>query len=153
MPESSDPQDVHTIAVTLSDIVAATELNRTSDDTAVLRLTPPFSGRMRARLHVERGGQYATDPAPVHVDPQALLDLDAPAYPRPADTEDKLRADPDVSYTVDRHRERHEAAVDAWRAELGGAVRDRAEITIPTGPTEVRVTVLDDTEQSSESGE
>lgn len=153
MSESSDPSDVHTIAVTLSDIVAAAELNRTSDDTAVLRLTPPFSGRMRARLHVERSSTYTIDPAPVHIDPQTLLGPDAPTYPRPADTEDELRADSDVTYTVERHHERHEAAVETWRTDLGEAIRERAEIETPAGPTDVRVTVLGDTERQHENAE
>jgi hypothetical protein len=54
--ESSDPILVRSIAVTSGDVVAALELNRTSDDEATLRVTPPFSARMRARLHVDRTG-------------------------------------------------------------------------------------------------
>jgi len=54
--ESSDPTLVRSIAVTSGDVVAALELNRTSDDEATLRITPPFSARMRARLHVDRSG-------------------------------------------------------------------------------------------------
>jgi len=43
-------------------------------------------------------------PQPLFIGPDRLVD-DPPAYPRPADTEDELRADPDSSYTVERHHE------------------------------------------------
>ena len=153
MSESSDPRDIHTIAVTLSDVVAAVELNRTSDDQAVLRITPPFSGRMRARLHVERGEEYDGDPEPVNVNPDTLLEPNAPAYPRPAETEDELRADPDETYTVERHHERHAVAVEAWRSRIGDAVCDQIAVETTDGPHELRVAVLDDTSTPSDTAE
>jgi len=121
--------------------VAAVETNCTTDREAVLRVTPPFSGRMRARLHVVHGETPAS-PRPIHVDPERLLGPDTPAYPRPADTEDELRADSDETYTVDRHREYHADRVAAWRGKLRESVRDRATIETPAGPTEVDVHLL-----------
>lgn len=143
VPDRTDPAAIESIAVSAQDLIAALEANRTTDRTAVLRVTPPFSGRMRARLHVDRG-DYDTDPRPLHVTPAALLAEDAPAYPRPADTEDELRADPDAEYTVDRHRDRHESAVAAWRSEVLDAVRDVATVETPSGSTTVAVNVLGD---------
>ncbi len=134
-----DPTVVRSIAVTVQDLVAAVETNRTSARRAVLRLTPPFSGRMRARLHVELDED---DPRTVHVPPSRLLDDDAPAYPRPAETEEQLRADPGVEYTVERHRQRHAGAIAEWRARLPSAVRDRAVLPTSAGPHEVAVTTL-----------
>jgi hypothetical protein len=136
-----DPTAVRSIAVTVQDLVAAVETNRTSSRRAVLRLTPPFSGRMRARLHVE---QADDDPRTVHVPPSRLLADDAPSYPRPAETEAALRATPGVEYTVERHRERHAEAVAEWRSRLPSAVRDRATIDTPAGPHAVAVTTLGD---------
>ncbi len=121
--------------------MAAVETNCTTDREAVLRVTPPFSGRMRARLHVVHG-KTAASPRPIHVDPERLLGPDTPAYPRPADTEDELRADPDETYTVDRHREYHADRVAAWRGKLRESVGDRATIETPAGPTEVDVHLL-----------
>lgn len=139
----ADPTAVESVAVTASDLVAALETNRTTGRTAVLRVTPPFSGRMRARLHVE-GDEAYDEPRPVHVPPRALVADDAPAYPTPAETEDALRADPDTEYTVDRHRDRHEAAAEEWRRELLGAVRDRATIETSAGSVTVDVSLLGD---------
>lgn len=139
----ADPTAIESVAVTASDLVAALETNRTTGRTAVLRVTPPFSGRMRARLHVE-GDEAYDEPRPVHVPPRALVADDAPAYPTPAETEDALRADPDTEYTVDRHRDRHEAAAEEWRRELLGAVRDRATIETSAGSVTVDVSLLGD---------
>lgn len=137
----SDPTAIRSLAVTGEDLVAAVETNRTTDREAVLRVTPPFSGRMRARLHVVHG-ERERSPRPVHVAPERLLGPDTPAYPRPADTEDELRADPDETYTVERHREYHADRVATWRVELAETVRDRATIETPDGPTEVDVHLL-----------
>jgi D-alanyl-D-alanine carboxypeptidase len=138
----ADPTEIGSLAVTGEDLVAAVETNRTTGREAVLRVTPPFSGRMRARLHLVQSAGTPTAPRPVHVDPDALLEPDAPTYPRPADTEDALRESGET-YTVDRHREYHADAVAAWRERLRGAVRNRATIRTPAGPTEVDVHVLD----------
>jgi hypothetical protein len=134
--ESSDPSAIRSVAVSREDLVAAVETNQTTDREAVLRVTPPFSGRMRARLHVPVDDEEAS-PEAIHLDPEALLTGEAPAYPRPADTEDALRADPDTEYTVERHRERHEQAVDEWRSTLGEHRRD----TVTLDGSEESVTV------------
>ncbi|MFC7133328.1 MULTISPECIES: hypothetical protein [Salinibaculum] len=140
-PAGSDPTAIRSIAVSVEDVVAAVETNRTSDREALLRVTPPFSGRMRARLHLKLHEDPSADEA-VTIDPDRLLTDDAPDYPRPAETEDALRRDPDAAYTVERHRTRHEAAVADWRAALPESIRDR--VTLPTagGPHAVDVYVL-----------
>lgn len=144
MPGSPDPTAVESIAVTATDLVSALETNRTTARTAVLRITPPFSARMRARLHIDRGEEYETTPRPLHVQPGELLDADAPALPRPGDTEDELRADPGAEYTVDRHRERHRNALEEWRSAVVEAVPDRVTVGTDAGPVTVDVAVLDD---------
>ncbi|WP_436909830.1 hypothetical protein [Halosimplex marinum] len=138
---SDDPRRIRTLAVSAEDVVAALEARIQRDRPVVLRATPPFSGRMRARLHVA-AGEYDGTPRPLHVDPAALLDDAAPSYPRPAETEDALRADPDAEYTVERHHDRHETAVATWRETVVDHVRDTATVETPRGPHEVDVTVL-----------
>jgi len=139
---SLDPTVIRSLAVTAEDVVAALETNLTSDREAVLRVTPPFSGRMRARLHLRQGDGANEPTGPVHVPPETLLEPDPPAYPRPADTEARLRDDSDREYTVERHRERHVEAVDAWRMDVRGAIRGRATLETHAGPVDVDVSVL-----------
>ncbi|MEF8787204.1 MAG: hypothetical protein V5A45_14840 [Haloarculaceae archaeon] len=142
MPNESDtPRAIKSIAVTGEDVVTAAETNRTSDRTAVLRVTPPYSGRMRARLHV-RLDDEVEEPAAVHIRPERLLADDTPAYPRPSETEDELRTDPDAAYTVEHHREYHEAAVREWRNEVKNAILDSVTLETNSGPHEVTVHVL-----------
>ncbi|WP_336002365.1 hypothetical protein [Halorientalis halophila] len=142
MSGGDDPTAIRSIAVRADDVVTALEATRRSGQDSVLRVTPPFSGRMRARLHRENASEYDEDPTPVHVDPRDLVADDAPAYPAPAETEDELRADPDEEYTRERHRERHTEAVGAWRESVADHVVDAVAIEAPSGPHEVDVTVL-----------
>jgi hypothetical protein len=140
VPESSDPTVVRAIAVTVDDVVTAVEA-RHNGRPAVLRLTPPFTGRMRARLHLDTT-EYERTPEPVHVDPRDLLTEDAPDFPTPAETEDELRADPDVEYTPERHHDRHTAAVDRWREAVRDHVADEVVTDTPDGPHRVAVNTL-----------
>lgn len=139
--ESPDPTAIRSLAVTVEDIVSALEMNRTSTERAVLRITPPFSGRMRARLHVEIDGEYDQQPRPIHVDPDALVE-DPPSYPRPADTEDELRSDSERTYSVERHHEYHTEAVERWRESVPAALKGRATIETRAGPTDVDLSYL-----------
>jgi len=87
---SDDPTTVRSVAVTREDVVRALELRERGGPRAVLRVTPPFSGRMRARLHVAgREGEYA-DPPPLHLPPDRLV-RDPPPLPRAADADEPLR--------------------------------------------------------------
>lgn len=140
--ESPDPTVVHTVVVAADDLTSALETNRASAEHAVLRITPPFSGRMRARLHVELDEAYEQTPEPVHIEPRKLVDESLPAYPRPADTEDELRADPEREYTVESHREYHASAVEQWREQIPDAVTATATVETPTGTTTVDVSLL-----------
>ncbi|WP_336135575.1 hypothetical protein [Natronomonas amylolytica] len=138
---SEDPSAIRAIAVTVDDVVAAIEANQRREAGAVLRVTPPFSGRMRARIHrAGTEGDYGT-PKPVHIQPSELVES-VPAFPSADDTEDEIRADPETEYSRAEHRKRHEAAVDEWRAAVRERLRERVTIETPEGPHEVRVAPL-----------
>lgn len=138
-----DPTAIRSLAVTAEDLVAALEANARRDAGAVLRVTPPFSGRMRARLHIAGAeGGYDGSPEPIHVDPGRLVADDAPPFPGVDETEDDLRADPDAEYTPERHRERHEARVETWRESVREYVRETATVETPAGPVTVAVALL-----------
>jgi hypothetical protein len=139
--ESNDPTRIRTLAVTAADAVSALEAREQRARPVVLRVTPPFSGRMRARLHVIADEDHEA-PEPLHVTPEALLEESAPTYPRPAGTEDELRADPDAEYTVERHHSRHQEAMATWRERVHDYFRDSVTIETPFGPHEVTLTIL-----------
>ncbi len=139
--ESDDPTVIGVLAVTTEDIVTAIEANERRGADAVLRVTPPFSGRMRARLHLDGAESEYDDPAPLHLEPDRFVGA-VPAFPSPDDTEDEIRSDPEVTYSPERHRERHEAAVEAWREEVREAVLDAVTVRTPSGGHDVRVATL-----------
>lgn len=139
MGSTDDPTDIRSLAVTVEDVVTALELTRSTPQYAVLRITPPFSGRMRARLHVVVDDR---DPETLHVEPERLVESDVPSYPTAVETGAALRADPAETYTVERHHERHVEAVEDWRDTVADAIRQRTTIQTPTGPHDVDVTAL-----------
>jgi hypothetical protein len=148
---SSDPSVVKSIAVTVEDVIAALEMNHTSEKQAVLRVTPPFSGRMRARLHVD-ATSYETEAQPLHIPPERLVEA-PPPYPRPADTEDALRNDPDETYTVDRHHERHTDAVAEWRDSVGKTITGHVTVTVDETQQTLSVTTLGEAPKSTQRDE
>jgi hypothetical protein len=141
--DDDDPARIRALAVTAEDLLAALEANARRDAGAVLRVTPPFSGRMRARLHLAGAeGGYGDSPQPLHVPPARLLDADAPAFPSVDETEDDLRSDPEVAYTPERHREHHERRVEHWRDAVRSHVRETATIETRAGDVTVDVSLL-----------
>lgn len=139
--ESDDPTVIRVLAVTTEDIVTALEANERQGADAVLRVTPPFSGRMRARLHLDGTESEYDEPAPLHVDPDRFVGS-IPPFPSPDDTEDEIRSDTETAYSPERHRKRHEAAVEAWRERVRKAVLNEATIGTAVGDHDVRVTTL-----------
>ena len=136
---SDDPTTVRSVAVTRDDVVRALELRERGGPRAVLRVTPPFAGRMRARLHVEgREGEY-DDPAPLHVAPERLV-RGPPPFPTVDEAEDALRAASE--YSLDRQRERHERAVEGWRRAVGERIVDETAVETAVGTHWVDVKTL-----------
>ena len=138
---SEDPTTVRSIAVSVDDVVTALEARQRSDRRTVLRVTPPFAGRMRARLHVV--GTTGTDDTvagPLHVHPEAFVGSDVPVVPSVDETEDALRSRGD--YSVDRHRSFHASAVESWRGTVRSALVDRVTLGTPDGPHTVEVKYL-----------
>ncbi|WP_158056139.1 hypothetical protein [Halorussus halophilus] len=141
----TDPRDVRSIAVTADDVVTAYEADRRSARSPVLRVTPPFSGRMRARLHVadsesRRTSDVDEETGAVHVSPTRLVDeTRIPDYPTPDDTEDAIRSNPDESFSVEHHHERQVEAVADWRATVADALVESVELRTVDGPHRVEV--------------
>ncbi len=134
-PESPDPTAIETVVITIEDLVTALEATLGTGREAVLRITPPFSGRMRARIHLAGADDY-DEPAPIHLDPTTLVEP-CPGYPTAAETAAELDS-PDDSYT-DRHEETHTERLAAWREAVRANIVDTAEINTPTGAVVVEV--------------
>ncbi|MGM0448801.1 MAG: hypothetical protein ACQERM_11220 [Methanobacteriota archaeon] len=145
------PDRIRSIAVHREDVANALEATLRSDRKVVLRATPPFSGRMRARLHaLDAGGGGGsggetdeTDadgsddpPAPLHIDPGDLVE-DVPPYPEPDET---AAEHPDVD--LETRRERHGEAVEAWRERVRERVGSSVEISVDGDEREVDVVAL-----------
>jgi hypothetical protein len=136
-----DPASIRSIAVTAEDVISAVEAAERGRERVVLRITPPFYGRMRARIHLEGGeGEYDGDVAPIHLGPEAFVDDDAPAYPDVDETEDRLRERGE--YDVETHREAHEAAVEEWRTALRQHVVDAVTLQTADGSHRIDVKLL-----------
>jgi hypothetical protein len=144
----ADPTAISVLAVTVDDVVSAIESNERRDAGAVLRVTPPFSGRMRARLHIRGTEDGYGEPAPLHVPPERFVGS-IPPFPTPDRTEDELRADPDATYSPERHRKRHRRAVEAWRKRLRESLQETATIPTPEGEHEVAVAPLGETDRDN----
>ena len=138
------PERIRSIAVHREDVANALEATLRSDREVVLRVTPPFSGRMRARLHSleETDGLSAETVdaeavSPIHIDPRDLVG-DTPAYPEADQTASEY---PDAD--VETRREQHAKAVTVWREEIRNSVVSSVAIDGSGGTGhEVNVTVL-----------
>jgi hypothetical protein len=126
------------MAVHVDDVATALETNLRSPERTLLRLTPPFAPRMRARLHRPVDGEYddRDDARPVHVDPTALVSA-VPPYPEPDETAEHL--DDGEAYSSEAHRRRHQRAVDEWRSEIADRFVDEVVLDTPNGPHRVAV--------------
>lgn len=149
--ESPDPRTVDVVVVHADDVVAALAATAQGRET-VLRVTPPFRRRQRARIHVpdradgrqsddsssaaseastDVGIEASTDAAPLLVPAAAFVDADAPSFPRAPETEPTPAESPE--YDVDEHFERHEDAVADWRETVREHFRDAVTVDGPSG--------------------
>ncbi len=136
-PGEGDPGAIRSIALSPEDAVDAYVYGRENPGDAVLRVTPPFHGRMRARIHVYRRDDTELTGA-VHLSPAAVIADDVVAdYP---DLESTLAgADADEA---DRLRERHAESVEAWRERAREAIVETVAIETDDGTNRVDVKTL-----------
>lgn len=117
----SDSETIRSLAVHQDDVVRAHEVTLRTTRSVVLRVTPPFTGRKRARIHEETvvsGADAVREQGksdPIHIEPAALLN-NVPSYPEPDDTV------PGETHDVESHHDKHEQAVASWRATIGDSI-------------------------------
>ncbi|OAQ54619.1 hypothetical protein HTG_03420 [Natrinema mahii] len=133
-----DPGAIRSIALSPEDAVDAYVYGRENPGDAVLRVTPPFHGRMRARIHVYRRDDAELTGA-VHLSPAAVIADDVAAdYP---DLESAL-ADADAdpgSDAAERLRERHADSVAAWRERAREAIVETVALETDEGSRRVEI--------------
>ncbi|WP_435552161.1 hypothetical protein [Natrinema sp. CGMCC1.2065] len=137
-PGEDDPRAIRSIALSPEDAVDAYVYGRENPGDAVLRVTPPFHGRMRARIHVYRRDDAELTGA-VHLSPAAVIADDVVAdYP---DLESALAdadADPD-SDAAERIRKRHAESVAAWRERAREAIVETVALETDEGSRRVEI--------------
>lgn len=143
--ETADPSIIESVAVHRKDIVRAYEMRAREQAPAVLRMTPPFSERMRGRLHIADRDPYTpgTENAPIHVPPAALVS-DPPTFPTPDATADQLRADADRTYTPETHHDFHSRQVAQWRAQIADSIVPQVVVSTAQGDRTISVVTLGD---------
>ena len=160
--ESEDPRTVDVLVVHADDVVAALAATAQGRET-VLRVTPPFRGRQRARIHVVENvdgaasapgdagtidgdseeGVEGTDARPARRPDgaDAADPLHVPADAFVADDAPSFPRAPDTEptpadspeYDVDEHFERHEDAVADWRTTVQESFVERTRVDAPGG--------------------
>lgn len=138
-PETADPSVIEYLVVTVEDVVTALEATLGTGRETVLRVTPPFSGRMRGRLHVADTAAPYEGPDPIHVDPRVLVEP-LPAYPTAADTAAEL--DSPAAVNTEQHQETHVETLADWRDTLRRSIADEATIDTAEGSITVAVRAL-----------
>ncbi|OIB55947.1 hypothetical protein [Natrialba sp. SSL1] len=159
-----DPAAIRSIAVSPADVVDAYAYTQENPGEAVLRITPPFHGRMRARIHVYRHDDAELTGA-VHVRPANVLESDVlEAYPAfdevaagggpagegrsegGADDADNAENETDSAIATDtgsaNRRKRHAEAVEEWQAQAREAILESVQIDTENGQRTVDVKSL-----------
>ncbi|SDR18470.1 hypothetical protein [Natronobacterium texcoconense] len=112
-----DPSAIRSIAISAEDAVDAYVYTQENPGEAVLRATPPFHGRMRARIHVYRIDDTHLTGA-VHISPDAVIADDVlDEYPKLEENLESVDED-----DAERLRKRHAEAVEQWRARASDAI-------------------------------
>jgi hypothetical protein len=131
--QADDPRAVDVLVVHAEDVVSALAATEQGRET-VLRVTPPFRRRQRARIHVPGdadghpggSGDGDADAAPLHVPARAFVADDAPGFPRATETEPAPAESSE--YDVDEHFDRHATAVEEWRETISTYFRDEVSV-------------------------
>ncbi|WP_222918114.1 hypothetical protein [Natrinema sp. SYSU A 869] len=137
--EDDDPSAIRSVALSPEDAVDAYVYSRENPGDAVLRVTPPFHGRMRARIHVYRVDDTELTGA-VHLSPAAVIADDVVAeYP---DLESALADADDDPAEADQIRERQAEAVEDWQARAREAIVDSVALETADGTHRVDLKTL-----------
>lgn len=144
MAKTTDPSRIRSIVVHASDVVSAYEAVIRNATAVVLRVTAPYHGRMRARLHRIDHESTTGKIENLDIDPRVLIDpVRVPAYPEPAETEELIQNDPAVEYSTAVHHDRHRELIKQWRSEAKDCIVNQFHTETHHGSHVIEVKVLD----------
>jgi len=145
---AGDPAVIRSLAVSAEDVVDAFVYTQLNPGHAVLRVTPPFHGRMRARLHVSREPGAETDA--IYIQPQQLLESSVvAAYPTlesvdgggesesVSASEPKSKSEPEPE--PETIRDTHQKALETWRERALESIVDKVTLETDTGKKQADV--------------
>lgn len=126
-PTSSDPTVIEVLIARHDDVLTAIESYNRGNKQTVLRVTPPFAVRMRARIHrilpnndpeisLDSGEATPEPTSPINISPVAFVDSTRP-IPTVDDIEDQLRHTA-ADYSINQHHETYQAAIESWREDV-----------------------------------
>ena len=145
--DATDPAAIRSLAVSADDVANAFVYSRENPGEAVLRVTPPFHGRMRARLHVDHDPELDADDGAVRVDPGTLLaDAVVDDYPTLEAIEADLAAEAETGsddLSPARIGEAHADALENWHDRAVESIVDAATLETPAGAVSVDVVRLE----------
>ena len=130
----SDPSRIRSLAVSREDVIDAFAYNRENPATAVLRVTPPFHGRMRARIHVSNELSAQTvwrDGATgsIHLEPESLLEQEVvDSYPVFEQVYASMNESESVGESGTDVHEHYERRLKEWRQSARNRVLDEVEL-------------------------
>ena len=140
MMTNTNPHRIRSIAVHRDDVMTALEATLRTDRSVVLRVTPPFSGRMRARIHALSGAEQNTlepaavagsadaNAAPIIIPPETLVES-VPEYP---EVDDTIARAPGAD--IEARRQQHTAAIQTWRTTVQASIVEQVTFE-PSGHT------------------
>ncbi|WP_254524625.1 hypothetical protein [Natrinema caseinilyticum] len=141
MVEDDDPSAIRSVALSPEDVVDAYVYSRENPGDAVLRATPPFHGRMRARIHVYRVDDTELTGA-VHISPADVIADDVIATYPELEPELPEADEGQGADDADAIHERHANAVADWQDRAREAIVDSVALETDDGPVDVEVKTL-----------
>ena len=129
MAEDDDPTTIRSLALSPGDAASAYAYTQENPGDAVLRVTLPFHGRMRARIHVYQRDDTELTGA-IHIPPASVIESDViEDYPRLEATLEEA-----TSAASDEIRKHHADAVEEWQARARESILEATTIDTDDGP-------------------
>lgn len=143
MVADDDPETIRSVAISPEDAADAYAYTQENPGEAVLRITPPFHGRMRARIHVYRRDDAELTGA-VHISPADVIEDEVlAAYPEfDATAGSEPSSESESAGQPAQRRKRHAETVETWQERAREALVDTVSLETAGGSRQVELKPL-----------